>query len=118
MDYDVKEFLWDTTPLYPAPDAAELERDFSEGTARARQFRESYLGKVAALDAELLKDALIEFEAIEELLVKPQMYAQLLFSGDSGDDLNKTLSQRAAELGNLMTRELLFFDLEITGIPD
>lgn len=118
MENSATYLVWDTSPLYPAPNAPELERDFSEGTAQARKFRESYLGKVAFLDAEGLREALAEFEALEELLVKPQMYTQLLFSGDSGDDLNKTLSQRAAEFGNLMARELLFFDLEIMAIPD
>ena len=118
MDYDVKKLLWDTTPLYPAADAAELTRDFSAAADEAKAFRERYLGKVASLNAEGLREALVEFEALEELLVKPQMYAQLLFSGDSGDDLNKTLSQRAAEFGNLMARELLFFDLEIMAVPD
>ncbi|MCM2359402.1 MAG: M3 family oligoendopeptidase [Geobacteraceae bacterium] len=118
MEYDVSQLLWDTTPLYPAPNAAELERDFTEGAARAKAFRETYLGKVSALGGEGLREALAAYEALEELLVKPQLYAHLLFSADSGDDLNKTLSQRAAEFGNLMARELLFFDLEIMEIPD
>lgn len=118
MNNDVSQLLWDTIPLYPAPDAAELERDFSGGTERARTFREIYLGKVAALDADGLLKALVEYEALEELIVKPQLYAQLLFSGDSGNDLNKSLSQRAAEFGNLMAREILFFELEIMAIPD
>ncbi|HEY6874121.1 MAG TPA: M3 family oligoendopeptidase [Geobacteraceae bacterium] len=118
MEYTVTNLLWDTTPLYPSPAAPELERDFSEGASRAQAFREEYLGKIASLNAGGLKKALRDYEALEELIVKPQLYAHLLFSADSGDDLHKTLSQRAAEFGNQMSRELLFFDLEIMAIPD
>ena len=57
-------------------------------------------------------------EALEETLAKPQLYAYLLFAADSGDDTFKRLSQRAAEFGNRMSRELLFFDLEIMSLPD
>ncbi|HEX8961289.1 MAG TPA: M3 family oligoendopeptidase [Geobacteraceae bacterium] len=118
MEQTIAGLLWDTTPLYSSPDAHELERDFDEGAVQARAFREKYLGKVAALDADGLHKALAEYEALEEILVKPQLYTHLLFSADSGNDLHKTLSQRAAEFGNLMGRELLFFDLEIMAIPD
>jgi oligoendopeptidase F len=118
MEYDIKQLTWDTISLYPAPDAPELERDFADGSARAKEFRERYLGRVALLDAAGLREALVAYEALEELLVRPQLYAHLLFSADSGNDLHKTLSQRAAEFGNLMGRELLFFDLEVMAIPD
>lgn len=118
MDNTTTDLTWDTAPLYPSPDSAELERDFIAATNRSAAFRERYRGNVVHLDAEALRDALIEFEGLQELVVKPQLYAQLLFSGDSGDDLCKTLSQRAAEFGNLLARELLFFELEIMAIPD
>jgi oligoendopeptidase F len=109
---------WNTVTLYPAPDSPELERDFAEGSRCAKIFRENYLGKLASLDAGELAGALREYEALEELIVKPQLYAHLLFAADSGSDLHKTVSQRAAEYGNLMSREMLFFDLEIMAIPD
>jgi oligoendopeptidase F len=118
MDYDVTELVWNTAPLYPGGDSTGLEDDFTRGAAEARAFRDRYRGKVADLDADGLLTALTNYEALQELLVKPQMYAQLLFSADSGNDHNKAFSQRAAEFGNLMSRELLFFDLEIMEIPD
>ena len=110
--------LWDTTPLYVAPAAPELERDLSGAADRAGRFRERYFGNVASLDAPGLLGALEEYEALQEQIVKPQLYAHLLFSSDSTDDVHKSLSQRTAEFGNLMSRELLFFDLEIMAIAD
>jgi oligoendopeptidase F len=118
MDYDATDLIWDTAPLYPSRDSTGLEHDFARGTTEARAFRDNYRGMVATLDTEGLLTALTNYEALQEQLVKPQMYAQLLFSADSGSDLNKTLSQRAAEFGNLMARELMFFELEIMALSD
>lgn len=118
MENETTNLLWDTTPLYPSPASAELEGDFSAFAEQAEQFRQSYLGKTAALDAAGLLKAIFAYETLQELIGKPQIYAQLLFAADSVDDTNKALLQRAAEFGNLMARQLLFFELEIMGIPD
>ncbi|MFZ3208284.1 MAG: M3 family oligoendopeptidase [Geobacteraceae bacterium] len=118
MEHENTNLLWDTSRLYPGPASAELERDLESAGEQTKAFREAYLGKVAGLDSAGLLIALTSYESLQELIVKPQIYAQLLFSGDSRDDVNKRLSQKAAEFGNLMGRELLFFDLEIMAIPD
>ena len=118
MDNDLNVLLWDTGSLYPGPASRELEEDFAAAAAAAGTFRERYRGRVAELDAASLLQALIAYEALEELIVKPQLYAHLLFAADSEDDVNKRLSQKAAEFGNLMSRELLFFDLEIIQLAD
>ncbi|HEX5773657.1 MAG TPA: M3 family oligoendopeptidase [Geomobilimonas sp.] len=118
MTIDISSMLWDTTRLYPGPAAAELEADFTAGSTRAEAFRTRYQGIIAELDDDALLEALIAYEALEEFLAKPQLYAYLLFAADSGDDTAKRLSQRAAEFGNRMSRELLFFDLELIHLPD
>jgi oligoendopeptidase F len=118
MEHENTNLLWDTSRLYPGPASAELERDPESAGEQTKAFREAYLGKVAGLDSAGLLTALTSYESLQELIVKPQIYAQLLFSGDSRDDMNKRLSQKTAEFGNLMGRELLFFDLEIMAIPD
>jgi oligoendopeptidase F len=118
VEYDVNSLLWDTTALYPSPDASGLERDFQQSASRAKEFRERYLGKIASLDAAELHEALVVYEALQEFIAKAQSYAYLLFAADSLNDANKRLSQRAMEFGNLMGRELLFFDLEIIQLED
>jgi len=118
MKADIKNLCWDTAALYPSPDATALERDFEDIAFRVREFRKQYLGMVASLSAEAFRDALISYEELHEFIAKPQCYAYLLFAADSGDDTNKRLSQRAAEFGNLTSRELLFFDLEIIQMED
>jgi len=118
MQDAITKLLWDTTPLYPSPASAELEVDFVAAATEAEHFRRDYLGKTAELDAAGLLQAIIAYEILQERVGKPQMYAHLLFAADSEDDTNKALSQRAAEFGNLMARQLLFFELEIMAIPD
>ncbi|GAB7026219.1 M3 family oligoendopeptidase [Geotalea toluenoxydans] len=110
--------IWKTHTLYPGPQSAELDNDFQKATAKAMDFRERYRGKVASLDGAGLLQALKEYEELEELIVKPQLYAHLLFAADSEDEVNKRLSQKAAEFGNQMSREVLFFDLEIIQLEE
>ena len=113
----VDNFRWDTTRLYPAPDSAELERDFLKASAEARAFRERYQGKVAQLDAAGLLEALLSYESLQECASLPQLYGHLLFASDSESDTHKSLMQRGMEFGNELSRDLLFFDLEIMAIP-
>ncbi len=109
---------WDLTPLYSSPDALELTADLESAKVQAATFRADYSGKVIDLDAAALLAAFQRYEALSELIAKPQLYAHLLFAADSGDDVAKCLSQRTAEFANLMSRELLFFNLEIMALPD
>ncbi len=110
--------VWDTSLLYQSPDSAELEHAFSSGLTEAAAFRERYLGKVALLDVKALLTAMKEFESLQETLVKPQLYAYLCFAADSSNAANQRLSQQASEFGNQISRELLFFDLELTHLND
>jgi len=118
MTTDLNSLLWDTSPLYASATCEDIDRDLSRGAAEAQAFRERYAGKVATLDAAEVADAVRRYEDLGELLAKPQLYAHLLFAADSEADDHKRLSQRTAEFGNLMSRELLFFDLEIMEIAD
>ena len=108
-----QDLTWDTTPLYPSTTSPELAAAFEDGSAQVAAFRERYREKVAGLSAQGLLEALRSYESLQELLVKPQLYAHLLFAADSENDDYKRLSQKSAEFGNLMGRELLFFDLEL-----
>jgi oligoendopeptidase F len=118
MTSNITDLIWDTTPLYPSPAAPELDRDFEEGASRVKAFRERYRTKVAGLSAKELLEALQSYESLHEALAKPQLYAHLLFAADSDDDVIKRLSQKASEFGNLMGRELLFFDLELIEMKE
>jgi len=114
----IDDLTWDTAPLYPSPTSTELAHSFEEGTAQTAAFRERYRGKVAALSAAEMLQAMQSYERLQEILAKPQLYAHLLFAADSESDDNKRLSQKSSEWGNLMGRELLFFDLELIQMEE
>lgn len=118
MTDDANRMFWDTTPLYASAEDPAIEKDLEEAKLRGREFRERYAGKTATLAAGELFEALVAYERLQELILKPQLYAHLLFAADSGDDAIKRLSQRTAEFGNLMGRELLFFDLKLMEIGE
>lgn len=118
MDHPIDDMLWDLTFLYDSSEAEELKRDFSSADKTIEDFRTSYRGCIASLTAAQLKEALRGYEALHNLLVRPQTYAYLLFAADSEDPVNKKLSQRSMEFANKASQELLFFDLEIIDIPD
>ncbi len=117
MTEAVPQTQWDLTPLYSSPDAPELTVDLDSAKVEAARFRADYNGKVSDLDAAGLLAAFLRYESLSELIAKPQLYAHLLFAADSGDDVAKCLSQQTAEFANLMSRELLFFNLEIMAVP-
>ncbi|UFS70855.1 M3 family oligoendopeptidase [Geomonas sp. RF6] len=109
---------WDTSRLYPSPQSPELNEAFDSAHGVVTAFRDRYRGKVAELSPGEMLKALKEYEGLEEMLAKPQLYAHLLFAADSENQEHKRLSQKASEFGNLMGRELLFFGLEIIQMEE
>lgn len=107
------DLTWNTTLLYPAPDSAELETDLCSFEQSATDFRNLYFEKVATLDDLALLAAIREYEALQNRISKPFCYAHLLFASDSGNSIYRALSQRCSELGNRLSQQLLFFDLEL-----
>lgn len=112
------DLVWNTTLLYPSPDAPELEADLSAFDALAADFRQRYFEKIAGLDDHAILNAVQEYEAMQVRIAKPFCYAHLLFAGDSGNETNRALSQRCSELGSRLSQQLLFFDLELIHLED
>lgn len=112
------DLTWNTALLYPAPDSPELETDLGCFEQLAADFRERYFEKVAGLDNRSLLAALRDYEALQTRMSKPFCYAHLLFASDSGNETYRALSQRCSELGNRLSQELLFFDLELMELDD
>ena len=112
------DLTWNTTLLYPAPDSPELENDLTSFETTAAAFREKYFEKVATLDAASILAAVSEYEGMQVSMSKAFCYAHLLFASDSGNSTYLALSQRCSELGNRLSQQLLFFDLELMSLND
>jgi len=115
MSADNCQTGWNLAPLFSGTGKA-FSATLADAHKCAGEFAALYRGRVAALSADELLTALREYEILQEKVLKPQCYAHLLFAADSTAEIAKKLSQQAAEAGNLLSRELLFFDLEIMAI--
>ena len=112
------DLTWNTALLYPAPDSPELEADLGSFEQLAADFRAAYFEKVAALDNAGLLNAIRAYEALQTRMAKPFCYAHLLFASDSGNETYRALSMRCSELGNRLSQQLLFFDIELMELDD
>jgi len=108
---------WNLAELAPESEA-DFTGKLNETAATAKIFGRKYRGRIASLTADELHTALVEYEQLQADALKPQYYAHLIFAEDSTSESARKLSQEAAETGNLLSRELLFFDIEIMAIPD
>ncbi len=109
---------WNTTLLYPSPDSELLENDLAAFETLAADFRDRYFEKMAELDAPSILVAMREYEVMQVRMSKAFCYAHLLFADDSGNETYLALSQRCSELGNRLSQQLLFFDLELMELTD
>jgi oligoendopeptidase F len=81
-------------------------------------FRNKFFEKVSEMDAENILIAIQEYERLQVHMSKAFCYAHLLFADDSGNQDYLALSQRCSELGNRLSQQLLFFDLELMELSD
>ena len=109
---------WNTALLYPSPDSQQLEDDLTSFETLADDFRGRYFEKISGLNAEAILAAVQEYEALQVHMSKAFCYAHLLFAEDSGNENYLALSQRCSELGNRLSQQLLFFDLELMNLAD
>lgn len=108
--------VWDLSDLFPASNSPEIATAIDDAMTRSEVFAASYSGKVAGLGGDCLAEALVEYEAIDEILSRILSYAQLLHAGDIADpnigQFYQTMRERATEANG----HLLFFTLELNQI--
>ena len=109
---------WNLGDLYPAPNAAELERDLKAADSDARRFSKKYKGKLAALTGDQLGAAVADYERQQERLARIMSYAQLRHAGDMSDPEIGRFQQSMRERVTAIDSNLLFFTLEINCLND
>jgi oligoendopeptidase F len=109
---------WELAPLVDHQGDAGVDGQLREATERARGFAAQHAGKVAELDADGLRAAMRELEAIQELVGKTGSYAALRFSTDTADPARGALMQRVQEHATEIETLLLFFELEWAALDD
>ncbi len=111
---------WDLSPLFASPEDPALEQSLQQAAAAAERFRHDFRGRIEAdnLSADLLTAALRSYQQLQQSLLLPYLYAQLLFSGDSEADVHKALMARVREAWSEVSEQTLFFELEILRIDE
>ncbi len=86
--------------------------------ALASEFAATHEGSVASLDADGLRAAMRQLDAISELAGRALNYAHLRFSADTEDPAIGALVARCTERGTAISARLLFFELEWVEVDD
>lgn len=110
---------WDLSVFYDSIDDPCIIERLDALKTRAEVFRNAYHGTINApnLTAGHLNAAIGEYEAIQQELSKPLVYAGLLFAEDTSNAANAAFRQKMLERHTAIATELLFFDLEIMATP-
>jgi oligoendopeptidase F len=74
-----EDVAWDLSDLYESADDPRMEQHVQEAEHAAAAFRERYYGRVAALSATELVEAIDERERIESIFTRAIYYAHLWF---------------------------------------
>ncbi|MCH8486315.1 MAG: M3 family oligoendopeptidase [Candidatus Cyclonatronum sp.] len=109
---------WDLSDLYTAPDDDNLTSDMKRIGEEADAFAARWKGRIAALSAEELKEALAGYEKLNDLSSKIGSYAYLNWSTNTEDAALGKLLQQTSELGSELRQKLVFFDLEWLALDD
>ncbi|WP_185983409.1 M3 family oligoendopeptidase [Aureimonas mangrovi] len=113
---------WNLGDLYASLDAPEIARDLKESADRAAAFQARYRGQVAAEASKPgggdLAEAVVEFEAIDELLGRLASYAGLVYASDTASPANAKFYGDIQGKVTDVSAQLLFFTLELNRVDD
>jgi oligoendopeptidase F len=117
-DPELETTAWDLDPLVQGDGEAGMRRLLDEAQQQADAFAARYAGRVAALDAAGLVEAMTELGEIEDRVGRVGTYAGLRFAVNTADPQAGALLQMAEERATAIGTELLFFELEWAALDD
>lgn len=103
---------WDLTDLYRDVDDPQLAQDRKAVADKAREFADRYRGRIASLTPSGFKQALQEYEQIQDLLGRILSFSHLIWTTNTEDSTYGKLVQEANELSSQINQRLVFFELE------
>ncbi|MEX6508587.1 M3 family oligoendopeptidase [Jiella sp. M17.18] len=112
---------WNLSDLYPAMDSPELAADLETAHEQAAAFQSRWRGRLAEearSQTGELATAIVEYEALEELLGRIISYAGLVYSGDTSDPARAKFYGDIQSAVTDISSRVLFFALELNRIDD
>lgn len=116
----VDNLRWDLTPFYVGLDDQTLSEDLAAAHRQSERFRADFHGRIdcAGLTPSRLHAALKGYEALQLNILKPYLYAQLLFSADNTKPGHGSLMAKVREAWQAIHEKTLFFELELLALGD
>ena len=114
---------WRLDDLYEGMDSPRFAADLKRAQEEAKQFAETYRGKLSKLadepqGGEALAAAVRAYESLQDLTGRVMAYASLLYASDTSDAARAKFYGDAHERVTALSGDLLFFELELNRIDD
>ena len=109
---------WDLNDLYKSDKDINFQNDKEKANNLARDFINNYQNKVNNLTSNELKEAIEDYEEINETIGKLYSYVSLSFSINTDKPEYGQKYQEIRELASKIYSDLIFFELEIMNISD
>jgi oligoendopeptidase F len=113
-------FTWDLDTLYRGDKDPALLEDLEDAEVRSARFAEDYCGRVrkSDLSPSLLLAAIKEWEAVQQLVLKPHLYAYLRSAQDKRDPKRERLLDMVTERRREIDHRLSFFPVELSALSE
>jgi len=114
---------WRLDDLYVGMDSPHFAADLERASREARQFAETYRGRLAALansgdGGDQLAEAVKTYEGLEDLVGRVMSYASLLYASDTNDAARAKFYGDTQDRVTSLSTDLLFFELELNRLDD
>ena len=110
--------IWDLSDLYKGEDDPQLAKDRDSLSGTCEAFASNYASKLAEGSADLLLDAITDYEKIQITAGRLGSFAGLRFQQNMADADRTKFQADIDEAVNEATAHLVFFSLEVNQIED
>jgi len=113
-----EDVRWHLEEIYSSPDDPAIERTLAEALDFAREFEQTYKGRIAELPADEFAAMMDDLSNHYSRSSRPGLYAHLRHTLDTRDHASGRLMMRTREAGAEIGGHLVFFGLEIAQLTD
>ncbi len=118
LAHDADPLRWNLSDLYASPADPKLEADLFAANDLAQAFARKYRGRLALMSPAEVAEALKEYETLLDRAYRPQLYASMLFAGQTDDAGAQALLNRTRQATTEVFNEVKFLEVELKKLMD